>query len=450
MRSTIGWSYRLLGEAERRLLNRLAVFAGGFRLEAAESVTRGAGKGRSEGEIDAEDVVGALEGLVEQSLVAVGPRAAGDEPRYAMLEPIRQYALGRLRESGEAEDALRRHALYCEALAVRAGPELRRAGQAEWLDRLASEQDNLRAAMGWLLEQGEAGRVIGMGAAMHRFWSLRGHTGEGRRWMGRALTQGAVLQPGDRARALFVDGILSFTQGEADQAAAAAGESIAEARAGGDGEILAAALLLRGVAAVSLAEVDVAAQILPEALELFRERGDRSGVALVTNGLAMLAIVRADLDRADTLSAEAGTLVRAQGDWFSLAGNQITQALVARLRGDEERAGTLLRESVRLAHSLRDAWTVVTCITGLAGVAGVRNQAERAARLLGVAEALREKMGVSVSWGPLRASYETDLADARERLGAEVFDVVVAEGRAMSMEQAVEYALSATEPAGSG
>jgi predicted ATPase/transcriptional regulator with XRE-family HTH domain len=433
MRSTLDWGHDLLSPEERILFRRLSVFAGGFALEAAEAV--GAG-----GEVGGEEVLGLLGRLVEQSLVSVEP-GADAATRYGMLEPVHQYALGKLSESGEEQRVRARHAAYFGDLAVRAGPELKRAEQASWLERLALEHDNLRAALSCLLERGEAERVARIGWAIHRFWSLRGHTGEGRRWMERALARPVELSDGARARALYVVSMLSYFRGEMNRTVQAAEESIAVSRAVGDSEALAAALLGRGLTALGAGDLD-AEKTLRDALAMFRKRDDRPGASLGLVGLAQVELARGDFDRATELLAEAEVTSRSVEDWFTLIAVLSGQALAMRLRGDQDRTSALLRESVRLAGTLGDAWHVVFGMTGLAGGAARQGRPERAARLFGAAEVLCETMGVDVPSPAWRALNERDLALARELLNVEAFDAAWAEGRAMTMHETVAAALA--------
>lgn len=178
MRATLDWSYDLLSDEEQNLFRRLSVFAGGFTLEAAE-IIGGA-------EIKSVDVLEPLGQLVEQSVVAVDGSFEDEEGRYRMLEPVRQYALERLEGSGDEVEARRRHTDYYLALAERASPQLEGAGQVAWLKRLEREYDNLRTALGWLLERGEAGRAARLAWDIWLFWAMRGHASEGRcGWSGR-------------------------------------------------------------------------------------------------------------------------------------------------------------------------------------------------------------------------------------------------------------------------
>jgi predicted ATPase/DNA-binding XRE family transcriptional regulator len=437
MHATLDWSHNLLSLGEQTLFRRLSAFTGGFLLEGAEAVG-------AYGDVGARDVLGLLGKLVEQSLVRAEPGEDGGEVRYRMLEPVRQYALEKLEESGEEEPARTRHAAYFHALAARAGLGLKRADQAVWLERLAGEHDNLRAALSWLLDRDEADRVAWIGWEVHRFWSLRGHTGEGRRWMERALARRDELPDGARARALYVVSMLSYVRGEMGRTAEAIDASIASSRAAGDREVLAAALMGRGLTALSAGDLDAAEETLRTALAMFREHGDRSGAALGLVGLAQIALARGNFDRAAEYLTEAEELSRSAGDWFTLTAGLSGQALAARLRGDDARTAALLQESVGLAGSLHDAWHVVYGITGLAGVAAVQGRAARAARLFGAAENLRETMGVDVPSQTWRALNERDLASASEQLDAKAFDAAWAEGWAMTLQEAVAEALAET------
>ena len=432
MRSTLDWSFSLLSPGEQILFRTLSVFAGSFPLEAAESV------GEDLGRAYVTDLLGSL---VEQSLVAADTDAGGGV-RYRMLEPVRQYAQGKLEESGEEERVRGRHAEYYLALAERARPELQGPHQAEWLDALAREHDNVRTAITCLLNLGEPERVARIGWGIYDFWLRRGYTGEGLRWMEQVLVEGGALPALTRSRSLWVISALSFVRGELDRAVAVAAESVAAARAAGDPETLAYALEMQGVAAVSRGDLYTAKAALPEAQRLFRERGDPHGVSSGLYGLANLALARGDDDEAMRLIGEGEAISREVGNWNMLATCLDMQAMSTRLEGDDVRTAELLRESVGIAGMLRDDFNAVYCATGLAGVAARQGRAERAARLFGAADALSEKTGAQVSWSVWRSLNERDLASTHEMLDPEAFAEAWAWGRAMSLEEAVAEALA--------
>ena len=181
MRATLDWSHELLPEPERELFGRLSVFAGGFTLEAAEAV------GASEA-LESEEVIDLLGRLVEQSLVTARPGPGG--VRYGMLEPVRQYAFEKLGETGEPENARRRHAAFYLALAEAAEPRIKGWDQVEWLDRLEAENDNLRAAIGWSLEANDAPAAARFGWSLGMYWVMRARHTEGRLLMEQTLARG--------------------------------------------------------------------------------------------------------------------------------------------------------------------------------------------------------------------------------------------------------------------
>jgi len=194
MRATLDWSHELLHEPEKTLFRRLSVFAGGFTLEAAEDVGAGA-------EVEAADVLVLLGNLVEQSLVVADTNPEGGT-RYRMLEPVRQYALERLEESGEEDEVRRRHVRRYLALAEQAEPRIKGRGQGKWLDRLEAENDNLRAAIGWSLEAGDTQAAARFGWALAMYWVMRARHTEGRLWMEQTVAQGGDLPAEMKSKAL--------------------------------------------------------------------------------------------------------------------------------------------------------------------------------------------------------------------------------------------------------
>jgi predicted ATPase/DNA-binding SARP family transcriptional activator len=212
LKGTLEWSYDLLSRSERELFCRLSVIVGGFTLEVAEALMSA-----KQEEMAAEDVLQLLSQLVDKSLV-VAEESGGGSLRYTMLEPVRQYGQQQLEESGKAERVRQRHAEHYLALAEEAEPELRGARQVSWLKRLEKEQDNLRAAMSWLLRNGELEKAARLGWALWFFWWIHGHFAEGRRWMEVALVKGAAMPASSRAKALLAASIMA--DGQADRRSA--------------------------------------------------------------------------------------------------------------------------------------------------------------------------------------------------------------------------------------
>ena len=438
MRATLRWSHNLLPEGEKVLFRRLGVFAGGFSLEAAEAVG-------TAGEADTDEILGLLGKLVEQSLVvAIAAGEEGDEARYRMLEPIRQYAQESLEESGEAEDTRRRHAEFFLGLTERAEPELKGPDQVEWMDRLEQEHANLRAAMSWALSRGEP-ETAARGCALWLFWWYRSHQREGRRWMEAMLERD--LSPPSRARVLMVAGSLAYGHGDNEQSEKYCEGALELSEQAGDKLRAGWARIGLGLAAMSKTDHEAAAALLQEALRSFREADQDFDVAHVTAYLGILALTRGEEGKATQAFEEGLAVARRIGDRSSAYIALYNLAQVALSRGEHDRAATLFEEGVTLSEQLGDRANAAYCLEGLATVAGSRGEEERSARLIGAAEALHEAVGVPVYvyYEPYRSLYERTVSATRCRLGEEGFEEARAEGREMTFEQAVEYALGTEE-----
>ena len=440
MRATLDWSHGLLSGPERVLFRRLSVFAGGFTLEAAEAVGAESGAARNEGG-DAEDVLGLLGGLVEQSLV-VAEAGEGGPTRYRMLEPVRQYALGRLEESGEHEGGRRRHAAFYGALAEAAEHGLKGAGQIEWLDHLDREHDDLRAALGWLLEQGEAETAARFGYSLYVFWWIRGYHTEGRRWAEAALAHASDLSREGRAKALFVRGAMAMAQGDHPIAESCYAESYALFEAAGDTYGGARPRLGLGLLAMSRADAVRGGPHLRESARAASEAGDHFWAALSLSALGMVALGQGDHDGARASLAEGLACSRRAGDRFSRYIALYNRSVLAQAEGDQEGAAALFEEALAFSREAGDRANVAYCLEGLAAAALARGGADRAVRLLGAAERLREGVGAAVyTYRPDRSLRERTAAAARQDLGEPGFEEAWDQGRAMGFERAVEYAL---------
>jgi predicted ATPase len=241
LRGAMDWSYDLLSEPEQKLFERLSVFAGGWTLEAAETV--GAGGNFEEGE-----VLDLLWGLVNKSLVVAEARPEGTA-RYRMLEPIRQYAREKLEEDEEAEEVQGRHAAFFLALAEEAEPELAGPQQRLWVERLEAEHDNLREVLSWVLERELGEPALRLGAALWRFWHVRGYISEGIRWMERVLAGSDPAASTVRVKALEGSGWLTQFQGDYERAKARYEEMLRLSRVLGDKGNIATALNSLGTVA---------------------------------------------------------------------------------------------------------------------------------------------------------------------------------------------------------
>jgi predicted ATPase/DNA-binding CsgD family transcriptional regulator len=481
LKGALEWSYNLLSADEKKLFGRLSVFAGGWALEASEAV--GAGGGVEEGE-----VLDLLSGLVEKSLVM----SRGDDPggaRYRLLEPVRQYALDKLEESDEAEEARRRHAWFFLGLAEETVTEMRGPEQAAWLDRLEAEHDNLRGALSWALERGEPELGLHLAEAFWWFWESRGYFVEGRWWLEQALAKGSRASSA-RAKALDGVGWMAFNVGDVERAVAAAKEGL-KLRTHAKIEPSTAASLLRILAlkAEMRGDYERATELFRESLDLGRETEDKltmvwsviqlglvasdqgdheRATQLYEEGLALCLesgytiplpdflshlgyefMLQGDQERATTLIEEATTLVRRLGQ-RRRPGGPVKGPLerlgwATLLLGDQERAKTWYEEHLRLSQELGNKLTATESLEGLACAVGPKREAERAAKLFGAAQGLREAVGYQKSPNE-RAVQEPYLVASRSRLEEAAWEAAFAEGRTMTLEEAVEYALSEEEP----
>ena len=449
MRDTVAWSYDLLEPAEQRLFRRLAVFAGGWTLAAAEAVAAGAAS--PDDPAAAHALLAGLSSLLEKSLLVQSMPAsmadgeATDEPRFSMLETIRAYGLEQLAASGEEKQVRDRHAAHYLALAEVAGPALTGGEQAAWLDRLGREHDNLRAALDWLLARGHAEGAARLGWDLTWFWYIRGHVSEGRRWMERVLACGAALRPAGRARALTVGAVLAFQQGDFDEADALLDESIRLARDAGDRLVLASALLTRGYAAVGRGEGAQAVAYAEESARLFRAFGDRWGAGLALTVGVQIATAAGELDRANVDLDQAEALLRAAGAPWGLALVLNIRVMIAQLQGDHAGTVDLLRESIGLSRAIGDTAALYFGLVSLGGALTMTGQGVRAARLFGAAEALRERTGVTMPNAAGYALYEQQLAALRTQLDTDTLAAAWAAGRALSLAAAIAEALAEDE-----
>jgi predicted ATPase/DNA-binding CsgD family transcriptional regulator len=453
LRATLDWSHALLSEPECQLLRRLSVFAGAWTLEAAEEVCAGDG-------LTAAEILPLLVQLVEKSLVVAEEQdgVAG----YRLLQTVRQYGAEKLREAGE-EAALRdRHLAWCAAVAEQAEEPLWSPDQVAWFARLKAKEDNLRAALEWSTrsirspraparpEQGAATVEAGLrlGGALWHFWNLRGHLSEGRARVLELLATG-LGGPAARAKALHAAAYLTFVQGDPHEAMRLAEEAVSLGRQVVHPFILASAL--SGVATGMLMSGDPsrATALCEEGLAVCRQAGERRGMYYSLYGLAEAARSQGDAERAIVLMEEAHGLTRAQGDPWSIAFALSILGNLVLLRGDAARAGTLQRESLALRHAIEDAVGIGRCLDGLGWVAGALRRPARAVRLFGAAEALRERVGAAPH-PPWRAEHERWTAAAWVELGEEAFAAGWAEGRALSLDQAIAYALAAEQPTPTG
>jgi non-specific serine/threonine protein kinase len=457
MRDAIAWSHDLLSPEEQALFRRLAVFAAGCTLGAAEAVGRrrvpaGPAGGGAHDPVAADRGPSTLDlvaSLVDKSLLRRADGADG-EPRFEMLETVREFGLERLAASGEEAAARRGHAGELLALARRAEPALY-GGQDQvlWLDRLAADHDNLRAALGWAIEH-DPETALHLAGALFWFWYVRGHLSEGRGWLGRALAAAAGAPDAARARALLGAGMLADRQGDEVDAAGYLTESLALSRRLGDPVGTCLALGLLGLEAEDAGDYGRATAFLDEALALDAAAGHALPEPVATAALAHLGIAawgRGDAERAAALWEEALAAHRTSGDDWGAANALAYLGLLACERRSLGRAAALLGESIALFGATGSLENVAGGLANAATLAAARGETDRAARLFGAAEALRETIGGRLGL-PERAVYERAVGAVRTALGEGAFATAWAAGRALPVDQAVADATAATaEPA---
>jgi predicted ATPase/DNA-binding CsgD family transcriptional regulator len=441
LHNTIEWSYNLLNEEEQRLFRRLAVFQGGGTLDAIEAVCNA-------NQRLATDLVAIVASLVDKSLLRPAGTAA-EESRFAMLETIHQFAREKLQELGEADALARQHARYYLRLAEEAESLLRGPQQRVWLDRLEREHHNMRKALRWALDCGERKTAASLAGSLWRFWDSHSHLSEGRRWLREVLDARAGTPLSLTAKVLAGASFMAFKQGDSKEAQSRAEESLAAYHTLGDLEGIARSVTYLGDAVYGSGDLERAAFLFEQALALWREAGVPAGIAKALLDLGELARTKGDYVTAQVRYEESLAIARDGGNLMSMASNLQNLGHAAHNLGDYARAKAYFIEglliSYDLGHTLLSAW----CLLGVAGVAASERQAVRAARLLGAGQSVMQSVGGSLDPAD-RAEYERNMADARTQLDDATWQKCFAEGQAMTLEAAIEYARVATsqeEPA---
>lgn len=435
MRDTIAWSHALLDTDEQRLFRRLAIFAGGWTLDAATHVC---------GDGDDGPILEGLASLLEKSLLTSTAGADGVAPRHGMLETIREYGLEQLAASEELAMLQDRHAAYYRALASEASALLTGPDQLAALARLAPESHNLRATARTLLDRGAAEAAVDLVWTLQfYYWWLRGQQQEGRRWAEAALTgQHGVLSPLHRARAFLTIG-MSWS-GSADQIARAAlEEGLDLARHEGDAQGEAIGLMMLGLLAADAGDTALAQSTSEESLRLFRALGADWGTAFALVNLGVLPLLRGDHDAALRLFAASLATARRSGDRVATHRAHYYLGLLARVQDNDSGAADHFAAGLVLAGELRDRVNTGYFVQQLATLAIARGQLTEAARLLGAAERLLEATGAPLHRDVPGADWhERAIETARTTLGPHAFEQARIAGRTLTLAEAVAAALA--------
>jgi predicted ATPase/DNA-binding SARP family transcriptional activator len=454
--ATLDWSYDLLTDPEQRLLSRLSVFAGGWTLDAAEQVCALPGRDeRQEGSGEArsllpDEVVDLLTGLVDKSLVVYETgryetgRAAGDG-RYRLLETIRQYGLERLAESGEVAVLQSRHLHYFLALAEEAEPHMQDSDGGFWLDRLATEYDNLRAALDWSLNaKGEETACassckphpanhacLRLAGALWWFWGVRGDVSEGCAYLAKALAcQGAARRTNERAMALRGNGYLAYLKGDYSIAKRHFEEMQAIGRERADNLCVSWSLFYLGVVALDQGDYSLARTLCEQSLSLQRDLGFTYGIAWSLHQLANVARAQGDYASARSLHKESLVMIRSYGNPDPnpdhIASSLTEQGNVARDQGDYQSATALYEESLAIKRTAGNRRGVAYALNNLGHVAcSLGHHATASARFeesLTISAELGDKPGITAALNGLewiaycQGDYATAVALAEESL----------------------------------
>jgi predicted ATPase len=452
LRNTLDWSFDLLSPGEQALFARLGVFAGSFSLAAAEAVGA-TDEGQASGP---EPVMETLGSLVDSSLVRAEIRS--NEPRFSLLETVRDYALERLAGGGDWARAHERHAAYFQALAEPSGAELAGPAQLTWLPRLETEHDNARAAMAWLVHQGRLDQIAHLFLMTWRFWWLRGHLAELGRLADEIVTGSEELPPYQRAVALTGAGFILLANGDPTRAQAAFEQSLPLYRQSSEklAVILKAnVLVVLGHLAATRRDYTGAGKLLDEGQALLREFRDEDldghydhlqqlhTVAFADNFLGQVRLSQGDHDAAVRLFTDGLTVGRRARDLIAILVSLYDLALSSRAQGDLAGAAGHLKEGLSIAAEAGDETSAAYYLEALASIAGQQNDPQRAIRLLSAAGSQLEAHGSGWlhAYVPRARHDDVDLAALRARLGDAAYQEARVWGRTVESGRARQYAL---------
>lgn len=431
----VAWSYRLLSPQHRTLFRRLGVFSGGCTIEAAQAVC-------ADDRAGTDVLLDGLHALVEHSLLRQEVQADG-QPRFTILQTIREFALQRLRETGEEEAVQRRHATYFLRLVEQAEPHLWDQDQVIWLDRLESELDNLRAALDWCIKRSDPGLGFRLAGASFRFWDLRGHLSEGRQRLKELLTTFPHRSP-DRVRLLIESAYLAVVQGDFSAPRALLDEACALAQELQDPWSIAFSLLALGVQAAIERDNEQARALMEESIRFARDAHVEIALQVALLYRMQLAHIEGEYGKVEALGQEVEPLLRKQGGTHNLICMLLQLGLTAMMRGNLAPSLRAFRETLQLACELDEKIIMVAAIEGIAWDMHALGKTREAARFLGAADALNDSIGGTI---PFVLPWRFERARMAEaiRVGQPEAEFAAAqeEGRAQQPADAIAEALKA-------
>jgi predicted ATPase len=481
LRNTIAWSYDLLEQDEQQLFRRLSVFAGGFTLEAVQAVcVFEAFETSSPAQADEGAVLEQMAQLLDKSLVQA-QQSIGGEPRFTLLETIREYATEQLAASGEEATVQKRHAHYFLRLAEKVGPYWSSAVGDIWLEQMECEDANLHAALAWSKADQDAVEIgLRLAGALYYYWFLLGYLGEGRTWLEGMLARTASSDRSvARGRALLSAGWLASAEGDNEAASLRAEESLSIVREAQDKRLIGWTETLLGLVRVGQGNPAAARPLLEESSTLFKDLGDAWGEAFTLYTLGIAAYLSGDPAAARTHFEESLRLFQKQGDVLYASSVLITLEVIASILGNEEMARSLYQQLQPLMQQARnrgalglflitigDMWLhrwrdeqqakvhykeslslwrdlqrvdnglgIVKALAGLAEVAAAQGQAERVGQFFGAADSLLPSASI------YREDVNRRVTAARADLDTATFEAGWAAGQAMTVEQAITLAL---------
>jgi predicted ATPase/DNA-binding SARP family transcriptional activator len=427
LRMTLDWSYDLLDSDAQRLFAQLGVFAGGCTLASAESVCRVEGS-----------VLEGLAALVDESLVT---QRESDEPRFSLLQLVRDYALERLSASADSSETRRRHLEHFVALADEAEVGLAGNDQARWLARIEGEHDNLRAALAYAMETDDSSSALRLVVGVRRFWQIHGYLAEGRQSLESALAVTEGVPSELRANGFNMAGILAGEQGDFGAARVSFTAAAEEARAVGAMRALSSAIVNLGNLAFFGGDADAARDLYKESIDHFASLGDLRGQALAKVNIGIMSLTEGDPGEAVAWLTAARDLAREVGDELEVG--HATRSLAAAMieLGEAAEATRLLAESLGIVRELGDTHGIGDCLEIFAGLAATTGEAARAATLFGASDVVRTSIGAR-RHRDHEILYERWLGRTLSQLDTNTYSKRYEDGRVLTLDEACSLALA--------
>lgn len=444
LRQAIGWSHNLLTESEKQLFAALAVFAGTFSLAAAVAVAADEG---GEGQVYND-----LESLLDKSMIRLASRADEDEPRFRMLTVIRHFA----REQLDAAAAARyhqRHLAFFTQLTVQAHDGLYGPEQLMWRQRLTQEDDNIRVALGWGIDQSGEAAQVEMATSIicnlaQRYWQLKGRITEGRDWIRRALVHRQLLTPVYLMRLLHHGGWLAQLQEDYVTALPMHEEGLALARQLAEPHQIVLGLHYLGAVAGRTGDYVRSETVLLECLAMMRQDKTTklSAISTLMNNIGLVQRRLKKYDEAAATLLESATLKQQQGDSAGLAGVYANLGMVRAGQKRYDEARTHLNESLRLRHQINDRMGMVFTLQNMGELAALQQQWVHSIQLIAACQSLRQEMNLPFG-GEAAAEHEQWQQKVKEQVGEAGFAAAWQEGKQTPLAQIVQMALADTPEA---